>query len=85
MLSREERRELLRVGTQLVDKRVPVILGCSSPSPREVIDLAEYAATIGGDLVQVLMPLRPWGGQPTISELMEYYIQVASASPLPVV
>ncbi len=85
MLTREERKELLKVGTQMVDKRVPVIIGCSSPSPREVIDLAEYAATIGGDFVQVLMPLRPWGGQPTIAELMEFYTQVASVSPLPVV
>ena len=39
---------------------------------------------MGGDLIQVLMPLRPWGGQPTIAELMEFYTQVASASPLPV-
>src|ERR1044071_2207925 len=85
MLSREERKQLLRIGTQMVDKRVPVLLGCSSPSPREVIELAEYAATVGGDLIQVLMPLRPWGGQPTIAELMEFYTQVASASPLPVV
>jgi 4-hydroxy-tetrahydrodipicolinate synthase len=85
MLSREDRRELLRIATQMVDRRVPVILGASSPSPREVIDLAEYAATVGGDLIQVLMPLRPWGGQPTIAELMEFFTQVASASPLPVV
>ncbi len=85
MLSREERKELLRVGTEMVDKRVPVILGVSSPSPREVIELAEYAAKVEGDLVQVLMPLRPWGGQPTIAELMEYFSQIASASPLPIV
>lgn len=85
MLSREQRRELLRVATEMIDKRVPVILGCSSPSPREVIELAEYAAGVGGDLIQVLMPLRPWGGQPTIAELMEFFIQVASASPLPIV
>lgn len=85
MLSREERKELLRAGIETVDKRVPVILGVSSPSPREVIELAEYAASVGGDLVQVLMPLRPWGGQPTIAELMEFFTQVASASPLPVV
>src|SRR5919109_2949144 len=67
-LSRDERKELLRVATEMVNKRQPVLLGCSSPSPREVIELAEYAATVGGDLVQVLMPLRPWGGQPTIAE-----------------
>ena len=85
MLSREERKELLRVGTEMVNKRKPVILGVSSPSAREVIELAEYAAGVGGDLAQVLMPLRPWGGQPTIAELMEFYTQVASASPLPVV
>jgi len=85
MLSREERKELLRVGTEMVDKRVPVILGVSSPSPREVIELAEYAAKVEGDLVQVLMPLRPWGGQPTIAELMEYFSQIASASLLPIV
>jgi 4-hydroxy-tetrahydrodipicolinate synthase len=85
MLSREDRKELLRIGTEMVDRRVPVLIGCSSPSPREVIELAEYGAAIGGDLAQVLMPLRPWGGQPTIAELMEFYTQVASASPLPIV
>ena len=85
MLSREDRKELLRIGTEMVDKRVPVLLGCSSPSPREVIELAEYAAKAGGDMAQVLMPLRPWGGQPTIAELMEFFTQVASASPLPIV
>jgi 4-hydroxy-tetrahydrodipicolinate synthase len=84
MLSRDERKELLRVATEMIGRRVPVILGCSSPAPREVIELAEYAAKVGGDFVQVLMPLRPWGGQPTIAELMEFYTQVASASPLPV-
>jgi 4-hydroxy-tetrahydrodipicolinate synthase len=85
MLSREDRMELLRIGAEMVDKRVPVLLGCSSPSPREVIELAEYAAKVGGDMAQVLMPLRPWGGQPTIAELMEFFTQVASASPLPIV
>src|SRR3954454_9361101 len=85
MLSREERKDLLRAGTEMVAKRKPVLIGASSPSPREVVELAEYAATIGGDFIQVLMPLRPWGGQPTIAELMEFYTQVASASPLPVV
>ncbi|OLC72151.1 MAG: hypothetical protein AUH87_01870 [Deltaproteobacteria bacterium 13_1_40CM_4_54_4] len=85
MLSRDERKELLRIGTEIVNKRVPVLLGCSSPSPREVIELAEYAAKVGGDLIQVLMLLRFWGGQPTIAEFMEFYTQVASTSSLPVV
>src|SRR6185436_6303302 len=85
MLTRDERKEVLKVATEMIGKRVPVILGCSSPAPREVIELAEYSAQVGGDFVQVLMPLRPWGGQPTIAELMEFFTEVASASPLPIV
>jgi 4-hydroxy-tetrahydrodipicolinate synthase len=85
MLSLEERKELIRRATEMVGRRVPVLAGASNPSPREVIELAEFAAGAGADLIQVLMPLRPWGGQPTIAELMEYYGQIASASPLPVV
>src|SRR4026207_1509367 len=73
MLSRDERKELLKVATEMIGKRVPVILGCSSPAPLEVIELADYSAKVGGDFIQVLMPLRPWGGQPSLAELMGFY------------
>ena len=42
MLSRDERKELLKLATEMVGGRIPVILGCSSPSPREVIATAAY-------------------------------------------
>jgi 4-hydroxy-tetrahydrodipicolinate synthase len=85
MLSPGDRKELLRRGTEMVGKRLPVILGVSNPSPREAIELAELAAGVGADLVQVLMPLRPWGGQPTTTELVDYYGEVAARAPLPIV
>ena len=85
MLSLEERKELLRTATEMVARRRPVILGVSSPSPRAAIELAEYAAKVGADLIQVLMPLRPWGGQPTDPELMHYFQEIAAWSPLPIV
>jgi 4-hydroxy-tetrahydrodipicolinate synthase len=85
MLTSEERRDLMRLGTAMVAKRRPVIVGVSSSSPRQAIELAEFAVSVGADFVQVLMPLRPWGGQPTMTELFEYYRIIASESPLPVV
>lgn len=85
MLSLDERKEVLRLGTEMVGKRIPVIAGASNASPRIVIELAEYASRIGADAVQVLMPLRPWGGEPTMAELMDYFTEVATNSPLPVV
>lgn len=85
MLAPPERRELIREGIAMVGGRVPVIAGASSPSPRGVLELAEFAAAHGADLVQVLMPLRPWGGQPSTAELVRYFEEIATRSPLPIV
>jgi 4-hydroxy-tetrahydrodipicolinate synthase len=85
MLRAAERIDLLRRGAELVAGRKPLILGISSPSPAEALNLAEVAASAGADLVQVLMPLRPWGGQPTTTELVGYFTEIAGRSPLPLV
>jgi 4-hydroxy-tetrahydrodipicolinate synthase len=85
VLTLEERKELMRRGTELVGRRLPVILGCSSPSLRTSLELAEYAAELGADYVQVLMPLRPWGGQPSAQELYDYFGDIAVQCPLPIV
>lgn len=84
-LSLSVRKEVMRRATEIVNKRVPVILGASSHSVETTLDLAEHAATVGADLIQVLMPTRPWGGQPTISDLVQFFSEVATASPLPIV
>ena len=85
VLSLEERKELMRRATEMVDKRIPVILGASHPAPKKVIELAEYCASLDAEMIQVLMPLRPWGGQPSMQELVDYFSEVAIASPLPIV
>lgn len=85
MLTASDRLELLRQGGALVAGRKPLILGISSPSPSEALRLADVAAAAGADLVQVLMPLRPWGGQPTTGELVAYFTEIANRSPLPLV
>ncbi len=85
VLSLRDRKEVMRRATEIVNKRVPVILGASSHSIDAVLDLAEHAAAVGGDLIQVLMPIRPWGGQPTIADLIQFFTEVASVSPLPIV
>ncbi|SRR5579884_629868 len=85
MLGAGDRLELLRRGAEMVGGRKPLILGISSPSPTEALRLADAAAAAGADLAQVLMPLRPWGGQPTTGELVAYFSEIARRSPLPLV
>ena len=82
MLSVQERKELMKTAAEMVEKRIPVILGASHPSPGRAIKLAEFCADMGADMVQVLMPLRPWGGQPTMQELIDYFTEIAMASPV---
>jgi 4-hydroxy-tetrahydrodipicolinate synthase len=81
----EERREVIRQGIACVAGRIPIIAGISHAAPRLALELAEHAATCGADLVQVLMPQRPWGGEPQPAETVGYFEEIARHSPLPLV
>jgi 4-hydroxy-tetrahydrodipicolinate synthase len=84
MLTWEQRRELMARGTELIGGRVPVILGISHPATQRAIELAEHAAAVGADAVQLLMPIRLWGGDPEPDEIYDYVAEIARSSPLPV-
>ncbi len=84
MLTAEQRRELMARGTEMVGGRIPVILGISHPATQRAVEFAEHAATVGADAVQLLMPIRLWGGDPDPDEIYDYVAEVARRSPLPV-
>src|SRR5919202_4105476 len=84
-LTWDERKEVIRRSLEVVDHRIPTIAGVSHPAPRCALELAEHAAACGADLVQVLMPQRPWGGEPQPAELLGYFAEIAQRSPLPIV
>jgi 4-hydroxy-tetrahydrodipicolinate synthase len=83
MLTMEQRRELMARGTELVRKRIPVILGISHPSQQRAVELADHAAAVGADVAQLLLPIRLWGGDPDADEIYDYVAEVARRSPLP--
>lgn len=85
VLTPAERRSSLRDAIAAVGGRVPVLAGASSPAVREVVELSELAAEAGAQYVQVLMPLRPWGGHSSEAELLAYYEAVTRDTALPVV
>ncbi len=78
-----ERKELIRRTIDCVDGRCPVMVGISHPSFKTAIELAEFAHGLGAQAVQMLAPLRPFGGAPTERDLVAYFESVARASPLP--
>jgi 4-hydroxy-tetrahydrodipicolinate synthase len=85
LLSPRSRREWLAHGIQHVGGRKPILAGASATDPEEVLELAELGASAGACLAQVLMPLRPWGAQPTTQELVSFFETLADRSALPLV
>jgi len=83
-LSFEERRELIRRTIELVDGRVPVMVGVSHPSFRAAIGLAHEAEKLGAAAVQLLAPLRPFAGAPTEADLVAYFEAVSRETALPI-
>jgi 4-hydroxy-tetrahydrodipicolinate synthase len=82
-LGPEERRHLIRCTVEAVRGRCPVMVGISHPSFRAALELAEFARGQGADAVQMLAPLRPFGGPPNDRDLLAYFQAVAAESPLP--
>lgn len=84
-LTMDERKNLIARTLEYVDGRCPVAVGISHPSFKIAIDLAHYAEKIGAEAVQLLAPLRPFGGEPTQGELVAYFEAVSRESHLPMV
>jgi 4-hydroxy-tetrahydrodipicolinate synthase len=83
-LSLEDRKALIARTIELVDRRVPVMVGVSHPSFRTAIELAQFAERLGAAAVQLLAPLRPFAGPPTQSDLVAYFEAVAKETALPI-
>jgi len=83
-LSLEQRRALIRATVELVDGRVPVMVGISHASFRTAVELAHDAERLGAAAVQLLAPLRPFAGPPTRDDLVAYFEAVARETRLPI-
>ena len=86
-LSHQERNAVTMITRKALDRAgyydMPIIVGCGSQSTRETVELCREAFQSGGDYALVLPPsyYRPSFVSDTI---MEYFQDVADASPLPI-
>ena len=87
-LSREERKLVTRTTRKALDDAgyhsMPIIVGCGSQSTRETVELCHEALASGGDCALVLPPsyYKPMYKS---DSLLEFFHDVADASPVPVV
>lgn len=83
-LTYDERCELIRRTAEFVGERVPLVVGVSHPNVYKAIELSHMAEKLGAHALQVLAPLRPFGGAPTLDELVAYFETIAAETSLPI-
>ncbi|HTY55823.1 MAG TPA: 4-hydroxy-tetrahydrodipicolinate synthase [Candidatus Binataceae bacterium] len=80
-LSVEERNELVRQAVKTARARIPVVAATGSQSHRDTIELTTAAEKLGADAVLVVTP---YFIRPPQRGLIEYYVDIASRTRLPV-
>jgi len=79
-LSYDIRRQLITAACQQATFRVPVLVGISDSAPAESIALAKFAAEAGA---QAVVAAPPYYFPLSQQDLIAYYTDLASQSPLP--
>ncbi|KAI4182453.1 MAG: hypothetical protein L6R41_005964 [Letrouitia leprolyta] len=86
-LTHQERKLVTKASRNALDnagyQSLPIIVGCGSQSTRETIELCREAMTSGGDYALVLPPSY-YKAMYKPESLVEFFKEVAEASPIPI-
>ena len=74
----EEQQKLIDVAVQVVGKRVPLFIGCTTPNTRETMRQIKYAQAAGAEGVLCGVP---YYIPSTVDNAVQYYLDVADAFP----
>lgn len=83
-LTESEKREVIRAGIEAVPEGKLALVGTGSESTRATVALSEEAARLGTDAVMVVSP-HYYKPLMTPAVLEKFYLDVAEASPVPVI
>ena len=81
LMTLEQRREIIDIGVEAAEGKVPVFAGTAHNASRIAIELSKYAEGAGADVVIVSLPHYP---RPTQEGLYQHYKTVAEAVNIPV-
>ncbi|MEW6265550.1 MAG: 4-hydroxy-tetrahydrodipicolinate synthase [Thermodesulfobacteriota bacterium] len=81
LLSREEKQRVIRETVKFKKKDVPLFFGCTGPNTLETINMVKYASQEGADGAIITVPSY---AVPPVEAAVQYYLEVADASDLPI-
>ena len=80
-LSLKERAELFKTAVSASKNRIPIVAGTGSSSYDETVELSDAAQKAG---VDALLVVTPYYSRPPQGGLVEYFVQIAKRTALPV-
>ena len=80
-LNHNEHKEVVEIVTEAADKKIQVMAGTGSNSTKEAIALTNHAREAGADSALVVVP---YYNKPSQQGLIEHYLRIADAVPLPI-
>ena len=80
-LSTDEKESLVRFAVAELNGRIPVLLNIAEGATREAVQQAQQAADLGASGLMILPPMRYKADE---AETVQYFMDVAKATPLPV-
>jgi len=80
-LSLKERAELFKTAVGVSKNRIPIVAGTGSSSYEETVELSDAAQKAG---VDALLVVTPYYSRPPQGGLVEYFVQIAKRTALPV-
>lgn len=81
-LSKDEKKALIEFSKEIVNKRVPIVLGIGGNNTQEVIDQLKL---IEDDGIDAILSVTPYYNKPTQRGLYLHFRQIACATPLPII
>ena len=82
VLSMDERQQVLTTAANMVQGRIPMMVGCGTINPHHVREMIQQAADCGCDAALVVTP---YYVKPPQRSLIQHYISLADTSPLPLI
>lgn len=84
LLTRDERKRLLQIAREACGPNFPIMAGVSGHSTKQVLNYIKDAVEAGADYI-LLLPPAYFGKQTTPAVIDNFYNEIASKSPLPIV
>ena len=78
----EEKKTLIKFSVELIDKRVPLIVGAGSNNTATSIEMSQYAESVGAD---GLLLVTPYYNKTTQEGLIHHYNSIANKTTFPII